>query len=58
MTYIGPSVDNYTMYMGKNSVNIAAVEFEPSSHCITCQNKPISIDIDKSQTVEELVKKY
>lgn len=56
MSYLGPAVDNYMMYMGKNNLNIAPVHFKPKDGCIVCQNKPIDIEIDKSKTVEELVK--
>lgn len=56
MSYLGPSVDNYMMYMGKNSVNISAVKFEPKHDCIICQTKPIPVECKTSKTVEEWLK--
>lgn len=57
MSYLGPSVDNYMMYMGKNSVNVAPVHFTAKSDCIVCQNNPIDMDIPFDITVEDLVTK-
>lgn len=57
MSYLGPSVDNYMMYMGKNSVNVQPVHFTAKPDCIVCQNKPVSMDIPFDITVEDLVTK-
>lgn len=45
------------MYMGKNSINITPVPFEPKKGCIVCQNHPVDVKLEKSITVDELNKK-
>lgn len=43
------------MYMGKNSINIEALKFDPKENCIVCQRKPIDYALDTSKTIEQLV---
>ncbi len=43
------------MYMGKNSINIEALKFDPNQACIVCQRKPVDYSIDPSKTIEQLV---
>lgn len=56
MSYLGPSVDNYMMYMGKNNLNVSPLQFTPKDDCIVCQHKPLPMDVNTSKTVEDLVK--
>jgi hypothetical protein len=41
--------------MGKNSINIEALKFDPNQACIVCQRKPVDYSIDPSKTIEQLV---
>lgn len=55
ISYIAPTVDNYMMYMGKNSINCSAIKFEPKHDCIICQNKPTPMELSLDKTVEALL---
>lgn len=57
VSYLGPAVDNYMMYMGKNNLNLTPVHFKPKADCIVCQNKPVPFEVDPQKTVDTLVKK-
>ncbi len=43
------------MYMGKNSINIEALKFDPKPFCIVCQRKPVDYSTSTSKTIEQLV---
>ena len=51
LSYIGPSVDNYMMYMGKTGVNISAFPMEKKPNCFVCNNKPLEFEFKLEETV-------
>lgn len=57
ISYMGPSVDNYMMYMGKDGINLSALQMTPAENCVVCQRKPIDFEIFTNETVENLVQR-
>lgn len=57
VSYMGPTVDNYMMYMGKDGINLSAMQMTPQPDCVVCQRKPVDFEMFTNETVENLVQR-